>query len=67
MEISVEEIEDLIAHLPQEKLNKFRLWYEKFDRDTWDAQIQKDAISGSFDALAAQAIADHKTGKSKKL
>lgn len=67
MDVTVEQIEHLITQLPQEQLKKFRAWYEKFDAELWDQQIQKDAINGNLDTLAAQAIADHKAGKSRKL
>jgi len=48
-------------------LKQFRAWYEKFDSDTWDEQIEKDSAAGKLDALANEAIADHKSGKSKEL
>ncbi len=64
---TVEDIEKEIARLPQDQLRKFRAWYEKFDADKWDAQIETDVADGKLDALAEKAIADHKAGKSKKL
>ena len=63
---SIEDIEKEISKLPQEQLKKFRVWYEEFDSDLWDKKIGKDAANGKLDALAEVAIADHKTGKSKK-
>ncbi len=67
MEITVEEIENLIIQLPQKQLNKFRVWYEKFDSDMWDEQIKKDVVSGKLDVLADTAIIDHKAGRTKRL
>ncbi len=64
---SVEQIEKEISQLPQEQLRQFREWYEKFDSDVWDKQIEKDAASGKLNALANQAITDHLAGKSKEL
>ncbi len=64
---TVEDIEKEIARLPQDQLKKFRVWYEKFDADKWDAQIETDVADGKLDALAEKAIADHSAGKSKKL
>ena len=60
MGITVEELEKLITQLPQDQLRKFRAWYEKFDSDVWDEQIEKDAASGKLDALAEAAIAEHR-------
>ena len=67
MSMTVEDIENAITQLPQNQLRQFRGWYEKFDRDSWDEQIEKDAVAGKLDALAEAAIADHKAGKSKKI
>ena len=64
---TVEDIEKAIMQLPQDQLKEFRAWYEKFDSEEWDKQIEKDAVCGRLDGLAEAAIADHKAGKSKKL
>ena len=57
---TVEDIEKAVSELPQDQLRVFRAWYERFDSDAWDEQIEKDAAGGKFDALAEAAIADHK-------
>ena len=67
MGVTVEELEKLITQLSQDQLRKFRAWYEKFDSDTWDEQIEKDAASGKLDALAESAIAEHRARRSRKL
>lgn len=67
MSRTVEEVEKAVAQLPQDQLRQFRAWYEKFDSDAWDEQIEKDIEAGKLDALAEAAIADHKTGKTNKL
>lgn len=63
----VEEIEKEISQLPPDELREFREWYEKFDSDAWDEQIKSDAASGKLHSLADAAIAEHKSGKSRKL
>jgi hypothetical protein len=63
----VEEIEKEISQLPPDQLREFRAWYDKFDSDAWDRQIEEDIKWGKLDALADMAVADHKAGKSKKL
>ena len=50
-----------------DELREFREWYEKFDSDAWDEQINNDAGSGKLDSLPDAAIAEHKAGKSRKL
>ncbi len=64
---TVEDIEKAITQLPQEQLRRFRAWYEEFDSDAWDKQIEEDAAGGKLDALAEAAIADHRAGKSEEL
>jgi|TARA_Y100000294_G_C8238558_1_gene209791 hypothetical protein len=64
---AVEDIEKAIEQLPENKLQQFRAWYEKFDMDSWDKQIAKDSDAGKLDALAQAALADHKAGKSSEI
>jgi hypothetical protein len=64
---TVEDIEQAIAELPQDQLRQFRAWYERFDAEAWDEQIEKDVADGKLDAIAEAAIAGHKAGKSRKL
>jgi hypothetical protein len=67
MSRSVQDIEKAIAELPKDQLMEFRAWYQEFDSNAWDDQIERSAKSGKLDSLAEQAIADHKAGKSRKL
>jgi len=63
----VEEIERAVKNLPASELRRFREWFDAFDAQAWDAQIEADATSGKLDALADAAVANHKSGKSKPL
>jgi len=64
---TVEDIEKAITQSPLNQLQEFRVWYEKFDIDFWDEQIEKDVAAGKLDVLAEAAIADHKAGKSREI
>ncbi len=64
---TVEDIEKAITQLPQDQLREFRVWYEKYDSDAWDEQIERDVAKGKLDAFAEAAIVEHKAGKSIKL
>lgn len=64
---TVKDIEKAITQLPEDQLRQFRAWFEEFDADAWNQQIEGDAASGKLDAIANTAIADHKAGNSKKL
>lgn len=67
MSKTVKEIENAIVKFSQDQLRQFRAWYEKFDSEIWDKQIEKDVANGKLDAFANKAIADHIAGKSRKL
>lgn len=64
---NIEEIENEISLLSLDQLKEFRAWYEQFDSDAWDKQINEDAASGKLDVLADAAVSEHKAGKSRKL
>ena len=62
----IEELEQDIKQLSPEQLRQFRAWYEEFDSEAWDEQIEHDDRNGKLDDLANQAIKDHQAGKTKK-
>lgn len=63
----VESIEKEVASLSEEELAAFREWFAEFDAAAWDRQIADDAHLGKLDALADEALRDHKAGKSTDL
>ena len=65
--LSISEIEKSISSLPPEALAQFRAWFEAFDADQWDRQLEADAKSGKLDRLADQARADFEKGRCKEL
>ena len=62
-----EDIEKAFEQLPPRELARFRAWFEAFDADQFDAAIERDAHAGKLDALAEEAIAAHRAGKSRDL
>ena len=66
----LEDIEKAIAGLSAEDLAKLRAWLEEFEGRMLDDMIERDAKSGGrskLAGLAAQALADHKAGRSRRL
>ncbi len=63
----VEKIEQQVQALSPEELAQFRAWFLEFDWAVWDRRIERDVRAGRLDALAEQALHDHKTGKTKPL
>jgi hypothetical protein len=64
---TAEDIEKAVEQLPPRELARFRAWFEAFDADQFDAAIERDARAGKLDALAEEAIAAHRAGKSRGL
>ena len=63
----VEKLAERIEKLSPEELKKFRAWLAEFDARLWDAQIEADGKAGKLDALAAEALAEYKAGKTREL
>ncbi len=64
---TVEAVEKKIESFSPQELAEFRQWYAHFDSDAWDEQIEADAAAGKFDALAKEALAEYKAGKTKEI
>jgi hypothetical protein len=62
-----QELERSISELAPEELAKFRQWFLAFDATNWDQQIEDDVTAGRLDALADEAIGEHRAGKSRRL
>jgi len=65
--MSIEELTKAVAELPPDKLAKFRSWFETFEADQWDRQIEADVEAGRLDKLADDALAEHTKGLTSKL
>ena len=64
---NVETIERAIEQLPPDELAKLRRWFLEFDAAAWDAQIEVDAATGKFDALAEEAMTEYRSGKAREI
>lgn len=62
-----EKIENEVRALSAEELAAFRKWFREFDADTWDREIEADALAGKLDALADRALSAHRAGKTTSL
>ena len=63
----VEKLEREVRGLTAEELATFREWFAAFDAAAWDQQLEADVKAGKLDALADEALADHRAGRSRKL
>jgi hypothetical protein len=64
---TAEEIERAVERLAPSELARFRAWFEEFDAAQFDAAIERDARAGKLDALANEALASHRAGRSCEL
>jgi hypothetical protein len=64
---TIEEIEQAIAELPRDELERFRTWFAEFEADRFDEEIERDGNSGKLDRLAEQALADYRAGRTREL
>ncbi len=65
--MSLDELENAVAGLSANELERFRAWFAGFDADAWDRQLEKDVADGKLDALADQALHEHREGKTTEL
>ena len=64
---TAEDIEKAIEQLPPQELARLRAWFEAFDAQQFDAAVERDARAGKLDALADEALAAHRAGRSREL
>ena len=48
---TVKDIESAISRLARHDLAELRDWFNHFDADAWDRQMEEDARSGRLDAF----------------
>ncbi|WP_105414999.1 hypothetical protein [Neorhizobium sp. T25_27] len=63
----LEQIEKSVAQLDPKELEAFSLWFEEFQAERWDRQIEKDDAEGKFDRLAEEALTEFRAGKTRSL
>ena len=63
----IQKLEQEIRKLAPSELEAFRKWFQDYDSDQWDSQIEEDALASKLDRLAEKALADHKAGKTSEI
>ena len=61
--MSVQELEKAVTQLPSPEMAQFKAWFEEYQADLWDQQIERDAVAGRLDALAEQASREFEAGR----
>ena len=65
--MSIEDLEKAVAKLDADDLARFRAWFDAFDTARFDEKIERDVLSGKLDRLAAAALDDFRTGRTREL
>ena len=65
--ITVAEIQQAVQSLPEEELGDFSSWFDQFEQEHWDRQIERDQKSGPLRSLMEKAKADFEAGKCNPL
>lgn len=63
----VEDVERAVRDLSPRDLREFREWFQRFEDEVWDRQIERDAAAGRLDALAEEALTELREGRTRPL
>ena len=64
---TLREIENAISQLPEDQLNRFREWFDEFDAESWDKQLEADVKAGRLDRVADDALEEYRAGRCKEM
>ena len=62
-----EKLEQEIKKLNPKELSAFREWFQNYDSEVWDKQIEDDIKKGKLEQLANKAIEEHTSGRTKEI
>jgi hypothetical protein len=63
----LQQIENSVAELGAEELEAFAAWFEQFQADRWDKDIEADLESGKLDDLAGDALIEFRGAKTRRM
>ena len=61
--MSVEELETAVTRLSPDEFARFAEWFEEYQAQEWDRQIESDVRAGRLDAAGRAADADFEAGR----
>ena len=64
---SIDKIKSAITHLPDKEFDTFVDWFEKFEEERWDKELEKDIAEGKLDNLADEALNEFDSEKCSEL
>lgn len=64
---NLKELEQQVSSLSDEDFAAFRDWFEEFQADAWDRQLESGMKEGRLDPLVEHARQQHAAGKTTPL
>ncbi len=64
---TVSDIKKAVEALPEGQLQEFSSWFEAYEEQLWDRQLEQDQKSGPLRDMMEKARADFEAGKCGRL
>jgi len=64
---TIAEIQNAVVKLPEPEYKSFLKWFEHFEEEKWDRELESHINSGKLSAFGEKAISEFKKGKCQKL
>lgn len=64
---NIEQIERSIETLPDDKFDTLAEWFDALRSRRWEGKFDADVEAGRLDALAEEALADFRAGRTRPL
>ena len=64
---TVTEIKQAVQSLPEDEFEQFSSWFDAYEEEHWDKQIERDQKSGPLRDLMKKARNDFEAGKCSRL
>ena len=64
---TVAEIQEAVLALPEKEFETFSSWFDEYEDERWDRQIERDQKSGPLRDLMEKARSDFEAGKCTRL
>lgn len=65
--MSVKEVEIVVSRFTHDELSEFRTWFQEYDWEMWDQEIEQDLAEGRLDFLIQEAEEDFKNRRTMPL
>lgn len=63
----IKKLQNVIQSLSPDSYKEFCKWFEDYDTEKWDLQLEEDVHAGRLDELATKALKDLKKGTCTEL